>query len=355
MKKIKFYGRRKKNILFILKERFYSPSKTSYGLINSAGHVAEYLNKEGRYNCKIVSVVDSNSIDKEMFEFKPDMVVIEALWVPSDKLKDIIAIPRYRDVKFVIRVHSDIGYLSAETHAIKLINEYRNIKSPRLTVSFNDKDFTEVMQHSMDKEFVYLPNIIITKRQRKDKRSGWRDERDRVDIGCFGATRILKNQCFQALCAIKAADMLQKKLFFHVTPNLNVTNDPVLENLKQIFKDSDHNLVIHNWMPNDEFQKLIAKMDLGLQLSFSESFNTVAADVVNNNRVIIVSDAIDWMSDEFKTSTSSYEIATRKIVQVYLHRNHEHLHELMRNDLDRHNEEAVHLWKHFLKDQLNEY
>lgn len=351
MKRIKFYGRRKKNVLFVLKERHYSPSKASYGLINSAAHVAKYLEEGEDYNCKIVSVIDANGIDKEMFEFKPDVVIIEALWVPTAKLQEIMALPRYSKVKFVVRVHSDIGYLSAETQALKLINEYRHLRSPRLTISFNDKEFTEVISHSMKHEFAYLPNIIITKKPK----SFHRDERKRLDIGCFGAMRLLKNQCFQALCAIKAADMLQKKLYFHITPNLNVANDPILENLKQIFEDSQHDLVIHPWMPNDEFQKLVATMDLGLQLSFSESFNIVAADFVNNNRIIIVSEAIDWIPAEFKTSTSDYSEATHKIVQTYLHRNHEQHIIKLREALKAHNEKAIHIWKHFLKDTLNEY
>lgn len=354
MKIIKFHGRRKKNILFVLKERVYSPSKISYGLMNSAMHVAEQLSKES-YNCKVVSVIDANGVDKEMYEFKPDLVVFEALWMPTAKMQELMAIPRYSEVKFVVRVHSDIGFLSAETNALRYINEYRHLRSPRLTISFNDKDFTEVMSHSMSHEFTYLPNIIVTRKRRTAKQA-WRDERDHIDIGCFGAMRLLKNQCFQALCAIKAADMLQKKLRFHVTANLAETvNDSILENLKQIFVDSQHDLIIHNWMNNEDFQKLVQSMDLGLQLSFSESFNIVAADFVNNDRMIVVSDAIDWLSDDFKTSTSDYEQATRKIVQAYINRNKEHFKERARKDLTEHNEMAIRTWKHFLKDQLNEY
>jgi glycosyltransferase involved in cell wall biosynthesis len=342
---------RKKNILFILKERFYSPSKTSYGLINSAAHVATHLTKDHKYNCKIVSVVDSNNIDKEVHDFKADIVIIEALWVPTYKMRELLALSRHDHVKWVVRVHSDIGYLSAETQALKLVNEYRHIRSPRLIVAFNDRELTEVMSHAFNHKFTYLPNVIVTRHSKND----FIEERKHIDIGCFGAMRILKNQCFQALCSIKAADMLGKKLNFHVTPNLNSTNDPVLENLKQIFADSQHDLIIHDWMPNEDFQELVAKMDIGLQLSYTESFNIVTADFINNNRLIIVSDAIDWVSPSFKTSTTDYDKATRKIVLAYGHRNSEYYKNEQQRNLREHNEVAECIWKHFLNELLNEY
>ena len=71
-------------ILFILKDRFYNQSKNSYGLINSSRQVAEFLETIG-YECKVVQVVDYNAIDKELFQYKPDVVIIEALWVTRSR------------------------------------------------------------------------------------------------------------------------------------------------------------------------------------------------------------------------------------------------------------------------------
>ena len=321
-------------ILFLLKERLYSHAKTSYGLINSASHVAQFLEHRG-YECKIVQVFDANYIDKEVYNFKPDIVILEALWCPAAKLDELMELRRYRHITWIIRVHSDIGYLSAELQGMRLLNEYRELhKKNRLVISMNSKKFVEALSQTTGYEYTYLPNIIIQKEPHVDLL----EEHRHIDIGCFGAMRLLKNQCFQALCSIQAANQLDKKLFFHITPNLGVENDPILENLKEIFKNTPHELVIHDWLPNDKFQRLVCKMDIGMQLSFTESFNIVTADFINNNRIILVSDAISWLPNIIRTSTTDYDEAVRKIVYMYRHRNSEWLKSIAINYLGRYND-----------------
>jgi hypothetical protein len=106
--------------------------------------------------------------------------------------------------------------------------------------------------------------------------------------------------------------------------------------------------VIHDWLPNDEFQKLVRKMDIGLQLSFTESFNIVSTDFINNNRLIIVSDAIDWLFPLVSASTTNYDDATKKIIYAYKHRNGLLLKARERNALMKYNEGAEHEWMSFL-------
>ena len=333
-----------KKILFLLKERLYSQAKSSYGLINSATHVANFLESRG-YDCKIVQVVDANCIDKEVYEFKPNIVIIEALWVPTYKMKELLELGRYRKVSWIVRIHSDIGYLSAETFGMKLINEYIELlKKDKLIISMNSEKFVDALSEAERYKFTYLPNIINSREVEPDIL----EEHRHIDIGCFGATRLLKNQCFQAICCMKAADTLNKKLFFHITPNLGITRDPILENLKELFKNNRHELVIHDWMPNDEFQELVRKMDLGVQLSFTESFNIVSADFINNNRVIAVSDAIDWLPSIMRTSTTDYDEATKKIIYMYKWRNSTWLKNLAKNALEEYNEGSIKIWEKFL-------
>jgi hypothetical protein len=332
-------------ILFLLKERLYSHAKTSYGLINSATHVAEYLEHEG-YECKIVQVFDANCIDKEVYEYRPDIVIIEALWCPASKLRELMELRRYRHIRWVIRIHSDIGYLSAETQGMKLINEYGELnKKDRLIISMNSRKFVDALSLATGYDYTYLPNIITKREPVID----FLEERKHIDIGCFGAMRLLKNQCFQAICSMIAADQLDKKLFFHITPNLGVEKDAVLENLKELFKNSHHDLVIHDWMPNDKFQRLVRKMDIGLQLSFTESFNIVSADFISNDRVILVSDAIDWLPNVMRTSTTDYDEAIRKIIYMYKHRNSEWLKGMAKIYLAVYNSASQREWIMFLR------
>lgn len=343
-------------ILFILKSRFYNNMHVkSYGLVNSASHVARYLETIG-CETKIVTVIDGNFIDKEIFEFKPDVVIIEALWVTGAKMKELMEIKRYKKIKWIVRVHSDIGYLSAETYALKYINDYIALDNPNLMIAPNNKDLVEYLSNALHINFEYLPNIIQYKQHQHHHRVD--NQPNVMNVGCFGALRILKNQVFQALCAIKAADNLGKTLYFHVTvvrgkeDNSKKIN-PVLENLEELFVRSKHHLIIHDWKENDEFQHLIKKMDIGLQLSYTESFNIVTADFISNNIPILVSDAINWMPNMLRTSTTDYDKVVKDIIYLYNHRDSERLIRKMHESLYEHNMHAKRVWLDFIREIHN--
>ena len=77
-------------ILFLLKQRVINNEyAASYGLINSANQVASYLKLNGN-KCQVTSVIDGNAIDREVFRFRPDVVIIEALWCPVYNLKELM-------------------------------------------------------------------------------------------------------------------------------------------------------------------------------------------------------------------------------------------------------------------------
>lgn len=341
--------------LFILKDRSYnSDNSKSYGLSNSAWQVAAYLESLG-HECKMVSVVDANCIDKEMFIYQPDVVVIEALWVMPAKLNELIELPRYANIQWVVRIHSDIGFLSAETLASTMVDGYIELNKSNLYISTNSKEFNRYYSAALDYDFYFLPNIITTEKNKPPRKP----YSQRIDIACFGALRILKNQCFQALCAMSAADQLNKKLYFHITTTsaentVNVKPNPVLTNLETMFKNSEHELVIHHWMSHEDFEQLISTMDLGLQLSFTESFNIVTADFVNMGVPILVSDAVYWMPWFYKTSTTDYRKVVRKIKQFYRLRNCNLLRIPPRRALRKYNRNAERAWRCFVNFRLSE-
>lgn len=335
-------------ILFILKERLYAKNTNSYGLINSSRHVASYLEKIG-HDCKVVQVVDGNNIDAEVFKYKPNMVIIEALWVSAPKLKELMEIPRYSNITWVIRIHSDIGFLSAETLALTYVNDYIDLRKEKLYISTNNFEFNKNLSKVLNYEFAYLPNIIKIKHHHSCKKI---IQKNHIDVGCFGSLRIMKNQCYQAMCAIEMADRLKKKLKFHITVDVGMSEGnnryPVLKNLEEMFSNSKHDLVKHDWMPNHELQDLIASLDIGMQVSYTESFNIVSADFVNNRVPIVVSEAIAWLPSILKTSTTEYEKTVRKLIKIYKRRNSRSLIWWMQYRLFEYNTDAEAEWKKFL-------
>jgi len=290
---------KRKKILFICKKRHYMKTDdgikgklTSSGLLNSAGFVVDMLNRNG-IDSKLVDVVDNNCIDREVTQYKPTHVIIEALWVVPEKFKILTKL--HPKVKWIIRLHSNIPFLSNEGIAFKWLSEY--IKYKNVYLGSNTRQTVDALEEMLNTKVFYLPNYYtIKERKHKDSNSRF------LDIGCFGAIRPLKNQLIQAVAAIEYANENDKILRFHMNGDrIEGRGEPVLENIKALFAaNPKHELILHPWLNHKEFLDLVSKMDLGMQVSFSETFNIVAADFVNCNVPVVVSPEIEWVSAIFK-------------------------------------------------------
>jgi hypothetical protein len=118
----------------------------------------------------------------------------------------------------------------------------------------------------------------------------------------------MKNNFQQALAAIEFAEKIGKRLRFHVnTSRIEQSGENVVKNLRNLFEDSPHVLIEHGWYHHKEFLEVIRQMDIGMQVSFSESFNIVTADFVKAGVPIVASDDITWMPGFLKTSPTSHK------------------------------------------------
>jgi hypothetical protein len=282
-------------VLFILKFRDadygdygeHSHDKSlSSGLFNSAKFVVDMLTNN-RVEAKLVQVVDNNDIDREVFRCKPTHVVIEALWVVPSKFA--VLTKRYPHIKWIVRVHSNVSFIGCEGIAIEWLKGYINY--PQVSVAVNSLE--ALRELSWLGRVVYLPNSYPSDFQVTDRPISSRV----VNVGCFGAIRPLKNQLIQAIAAIEFANSKNKKLRFHVNSTRQEQGGVnVMKNLRALFKGSRHELVEHGWMNHASFLRLVSKMDVGMQVSFTETFNIVAADMVSAGIPVVVSPEINWTS-----------------------------------------------------------
>jgi hypothetical protein len=296
------YMKTEKKVLFILKKRQSSHpnySSVSSGLLNSALFVSDMLNKNG-IESHLVEVVDNNCIDREVTKYKPTHVVIEALWVVPSKFEVLTKL--HPNVEWIIRLHSDISFLANEGIAIEWIYEY--LKYPNVKISANDLETNQNFSLLTNKDFVYLPNYYPVGFFNKNKTKP--EGKKTLNVGCFGAVRPLKNQLIQAVAAIDYADTYGKKLKFHINvKRVEGKGEPVLKNLRELFKNNPrHELVEYDWLSHDEFIDVVQSMDLGMQVSFTETFNIVSADFVNNNIPVVVSKEISWVNPLFFANPS---------------------------------------------------
>jgi hypothetical protein len=191
-----------KRILFVLKKREdFKSNPISTGLYNSANFVNEMLVKNG-INSKLVVVVDNNCIDREVTQFRPDIVIIEAVWVVPEKFHILQKL--HPKVKWIVRIHSDMPFMACEGVAMDWILDYvrfDNVRvSPNSPKMVYDVETICVGKYGvLDKEIVYLPNYYPTSLKAPkaiDADKPW------VDVSSFGAIRPLKNQLLQIVAAV---------------------------------------------------------------------------------------------------------------------------------------------------------
>ncbi len=301
-------------ILFILREKnYYGSNSAPYGLLNSCKMVSECLKDKG-IESDIVLVKDSNHIDREVFNYKPTHVILEAIWCPPYKLEELLNIKRYKHIKWSIRLHSKIPFIAQERLAFQWLSDYNKIskKHHNFKISSNNEKFTKEINNTLGFSMELMPNCYpLDDSIRPNTHSIGKI----INIGCFGALRTLKNQLQQAVCAIYVANKLNKKLRFHINDSSTYEREgaSILNNLIHIFKDTPHELVIHKWNNHHGFVKLVKEMDLGMQVSFSETFNITAADFVMAGIPIVGSEEIEFLSHKYQAEPTNFEDIINKL------------------------------------------
>lgn len=286
--------------LFICKKRI--PYGNSYGLLNSASFIINYLNSIG-IESKLSIVIDANSIDKVITENNPFLVFIEALWVTPEKLKEIMSLNRHKNRAFIIRLHSRATFIANEGIAFQWLVGYRDLKFRNLIVAPNNEEFTKDLKYILNLQTLYLPNIYNPPEYNNQKE--YIKNPDIIKIGCFGSVRPLKNHLAQAVAVIKFAKNLNTKLDFYINYNrLEQDGGQVLKNLRHLFGglNEKYKLIECDWLNHEDFISLIKTLDIGMQVSLTETFNIIAADFVYNDIPIIGSKSIDWLPSRFQVS-----------------------------------------------------
>lgn len=293
-------------ILFILRRREdFDPSKHTVigmqtGLFNSASFVSEMLIADN-VESKMVLAIDNNCIDRLVTENKPTHVILEALWVVPSKFHILCKL--HPNITWIIRLHSEAPFLSQEGMAFDWLGDYTSF--PNIIIAANGprilnevrtylSELRQWSDHETARRVIYLPNYYPQQYHPSNNHPAI----DTVNVGCFGAVRPLKNHMVQALAALKFAKTINKKLHFHINARIEGKADSVVSNLKLMFQHlhpRGHRLLFNTWVPREEFLVSCKSMDIGMQVSFSETFNIVGADLVSQGVPFIGSAEIPWL------------------------------------------------------------
>lgn len=279
------------------------------GLFNSARLMVEMLNKNG-----VESVIeiarDNNDIDRLVTANKPTHCIIEAYWVVPEKFEILAKL--HPNVTWIIRIHSETPFWSTEGVATDWSLRYLDYKNvmlapnaKRLTKDLKTMLSVKYDEATIDAKVVYLPNYYPATNRVEPKK---KVKSDVINIGCFGAIRPLKNQLVQAVAAIRYAEQTGRTLKFHINGNrVEGNGDPIIKNLRMLFDKATNGfeMIEHPWCPHDDFLDIVEQMDMGLQVSYTESFNIVAADMVTMGIPMVTSSEISWVNSLFHVKDNS--------------------------------------------------
>ena len=324
------------------------------GLFNSARFISDMLEESGFFS-EVETAHDNNDIDKLVTKHKPDFVFIEALWVVPEKF-DVLQ-KLHPDVTWIVRIHSELPFIAMESIAVdwcvRYLTENDNIIIAPNSIRMAEDLRTIVDSYGVDtSRIVYLPNyypLDKTKAYHKPEPLDLDINGNKIiNIGCFGSIRPFKNQLSQAVAAIKFADGIDAKLKFHINGNRVEQGASNLQNIKKLFEHhAKHELVEHSWQSHVGFIQLLRTMDIGMQVSFTESFNIVAADMVSIGIPVVTSPEIDWVHPFFYANPNSTSDIAATLDKVWYFRYFQ-LQRINRRRLKAYDKTSKLLWNIFL-------
>jgi hypothetical protein len=336
---VKFVKINEMKILFLVKltsEYGSIVQASKSGLRNSAKFVIDAINKFDGVFAELDFCIDGNDIDRKLYLHKPDICIIEAIWITPTKLQEIIDL--YPTVKFITRVHSKTPFIAMEGMAIEWLKAYEQIS----IISFNHIDTSRDFAQLGIKN-TYLPNIYPAVEYSATTNLS---KKYLYKIGCFGSIRPFKNQLNQAVAAILFADNRGSIVHFYInSTRIEQNGNTVLKGLKALFTGTRHKLIESDWLDHSKFLNLIAQMDACMQVSFTETFNIVTADCISQRVPIVVSDEIDWLGCSKVDPNNADEIAAQL---SYVIDNKAEVVEDNINDLNIYNQLAILTWFKYL-------
>ena len=225
-------------------------------------------------------------------------IVISAPWLPTKTLQELSM--TFTEIVFSVSCHSNVSFLQVDPSGMKLLRDTYELSLSNFNfkAAGNCLKYTNWVERSYNINCSFLPNLydlsVVNSHCRKaTQQSG------AVRIGCFCATRQLKNISAAVAAAIGISNSLNKDVEIWVSAGRDTNNaitstiDSMVGGLPRV------ELIRNNWQSWPAFRTTIASMDLLLQPSFTETFNIVTADGIAEGVASVTSPTIDWVPPEW--------------------------------------------------------
>jgi hypothetical protein len=287
------------------------PNFCHVGLGVNGIHTCKVLRKHG-ITCDLFGVWTADHIREQLNKNESiTHALIEAPWVSViDTAKLCDEFPR---VHFLVRSHSQIGFLQVEPGAIQIIRGLLLLQEStlNLTVAANSQKLAKFIERTYTGHCLFLPNLYDANRVHRKRDTDFGNYR-KLRISSFGALRLMKNHCTSAAAALVIAESRRADLEFWVNVNREEHGKGVLQSLRNMFEGLPWaKLVESPWQQWGDFRVTAAHMDLALQNSYSETFNISSADSVSGGVPVVTSSAIEWVPTSWHADCDSVEDIAR--------------------------------------------
>jgi glycosyltransferase involved in cell wall biosynthesis len=328
-------------IALIYKDFAYWTGYSSTGLEVAATTTVEELRRHG-IRAEAIGVRHNIDLFYKLRDSEFTHVVICAPWITPLDLEAILK--HFPKIQFAVQSHANVGALHGDYRGAGNFRNYIDLtfSYPNLHVAGNSLRFVEWLDLVYDADGLFLPNLYPAEYREKEIHSG-----PGLDIGLFGAVRNEKNFVTAVAAALAIQKELDAPVTLHMSEGGDTTSKNVLNTIRQLAEGvPGFDIWRHRWLPWDKFKNLVARMDLLLQPSYSESFNMITADGIAEGVPSVVSHAITWVPRNWKAdSDDALDIARRGIALLSdtIRANAEGL-----QALRRYNRTGIEFWRKFI-------
>lgn len=272
-------------------------------------------------------------------------VVISAPWIPTAQLQQFTAM--FPGIQFAVNCHSNVGFLQADPNGVALFRQAIDLEMgvANFKVAGNSQKFCDWVYGAYSSPCAYLPNLYFLDSATSANKPMYNG--GTLRIGCFGATRPLKNFMSAVGAAIQISNELNVATEIYLSSGRTEGGgDTILNAARALVAGLPLvKLIEAGWNAWPQHRTLVRSMHLLLQPSYTESFNMVTADGIAEGVPSVVSEAIEWAPAHWKAEVDDVEDIAR-VGRALLFDPHAARHGL--RALKQHNAHGVNAWKQYL-------
>lgn len=280
----------KTKVLFICQNESYIDAEGNISFLEYTEMQTVLLSNMGIESRVITNFMGSSEIKLShvamIEEFAPSHIIVEDLCIPFDAFEYLKGLPSAPLV--TVRMRSEMGFAftlsSADPSILYKLGELGVFFAAASATMQSDLfNLLKTQVFLLPDYHSITPNMPLKINEQA---------KEVVHIGCFGIVGLLNNTFAQLQAALKFGEMTGLKINFHaILQREDAAQNSIVENMVKLMEnvaDKGHTITWHEF-PFDypSWKEILKGIDLGMQVTFSESYCHMAADMVDHNIPVI--------------------------------------------------------------------